>query len=285
MIKKLNILIFSTFILIGVFFTFSINQSADTYWHLAVGRQTWQEQKIPSFDEFIYGPENKNFISVEWLADLVYFAFISNLGLNGLTALRLILAITTLYFLYLTLKLLTTNSKIQSCALLTAAYIMATRSNDRPEAFSYLLLAFINYLCLSFFLKKKLPAASYLLPITFLAWPNVHPYALIGLAVFGFFAALVFTQVTLFKEKFSGASTFIILSALSLIASLVQYKKLFIPLQASQLSALKLTEFTTLKERILTTGGFQVLNQIPIEIYLYLLILLIYAVLILTLLF
>ncbi|KKR50692.1 MAG: hypothetical protein UT84_C0008G0006 [Candidatus Curtissbacteria bacterium GW2011_GWA1_40_16] len=285
MIKKLDILIIATFTLIGVFFIFSINQSADTYWHLAIGRQTWQEQKIPSYDKFIYGPENKGFISVEWLADLIYFAFVSALGLKGLVVLRLILAITTLCFLYQTLKLTTSSSKVISATLLVAAYIMATRANDRPEAFSFLLLAFTNYICLNFFLKKKLPAASYLLPVIFLAWPNVHPYALIGLAVFGFTAAFVFTSITFFKEKFSGSPTFVFLLILSLIASLSQYKKLFISLQASQLSALKLTEFTTLKGRILTTDGYQILNQIPIEIYLYFAILIIYVSLVIITLF
>jgi hypothetical protein len=278
-IKKLDILILSTFILIGVFSIFSINQSGDTYWHLAVGRQTWQEKKIPSYDKFIYGSENKDFISVEWLADLAYFAFVSGLSLNGLIALRLILAIATIYFLYMTLKLFVSNSKIISAALLLAAYIMATRANDRPESFSYLLLAFTNYLCLNFFLKKKLPTVSYLLPLIFLAWPNIHPFTLIGLAVFGFFAILVTPSTITSKKNFPGSINFIFLFILSLALSLAQYQKLFISLKASQLSSLNLTEFTTLKGRILFTHGYQIPNQIPIEIYLYLAILLVYIAL------
>ena len=109
MAVKLNYLLIGVFLLLAIFFTTTIKTSADTYWHLAVGRQIVELGKIPTVDTFIYGPVDKTFKSVEWLFDIVLYSFENFLGMFGLTVLRVLVGIASIYFFYLTISLITKN--------------------------------------------------------------------------------------------------------------------------------------------------------------------------------
>lgn len=276
---KPNYLLIGIFLLLAVFFATTIKTSADTYWHLAVGRQIVTERAIPTTDKFIYGPIDKTFNSVEWLFDIVLYSVENLLGMSGVTILRVLVGITSIYFFYLTISLIsssretssliTKNNIVNSFLVALTGYMLAFRLYDRPEIASFLFLAILNYSCLYYFFKKKLSFSSYLLPIIFLAWPNSHPFGIIGLAVFSFFIFIFLFETAVQKTKYQNLNQILAIYFISAALALVQFKKLFIFLELGSLNEHNLTEFYSLPQRLWLTRGFDIINQTSYDIYIY----------------
>ncbi len=266
---KLNYLLIGIFLLLAVFFATTIKTSADTYWHLAVGRQIVSERAIPTTDKFIYGPIDKTFNSVEWLFDIVLYSFENMFGMSGVTILRVLVGTLSIYFFCLTISLITKNNIVKSFLVTLTGYMLAFRLYDRPEIASFLFLTILNYSCLYYFFKKKLSFSSYLLPIIFLAWPNSHPFGIIGLAIFSFFIFIFLFEKFALKTKFQNLNQILAVYFLSSIFALIQFKKLFIFLELGSLNEHNLTEFYSLPQRLWLTRGFDIINQTSYDIYIY----------------
>lgn len=279
MIKKLNLGLIAIFVLLGVFFATSVHTSADTYSLFITGRQTWQEKQIPTTASFVYGPENKTLFTTEWLSALIYYLVVSNSGFTGLIALRVILALLTIYFVYLAAKIFTANNLLLLTIVTFTGYILSARTNDRPESFSYLFVAIVNYSYLSYIFENKFSKLLYSLPVVSLVWPSIHPFSIVGVGLVGFYTLFNIFEKAFQKKNYTKFNRLILTSALSIIFGLIQYDKLFAFLKASKLAGAQLTEFGSLKDRIFQTHGYNLLNQIPYEIYFYLIFSLIFLTL------
>ena len=287
MAAKLNYLLIAIFLLLAVFFAATIKTSADTYWHLAVGRQIVELKKIPTVDTFIYGPIDKTFNSVEWLFDIVLYSFENLFGMSGVTVLRVLVGTASLYFFYLTISLISSsretssliskNNIVKSFLVALTGYMLAYRLYDRPEIASFLFLAIVNYSCFYYYFKKKLSIVYYLLPIIFLAWPNTHPFAIIGLAVFTFFIFIFLLEKFLSKANYSDFNRILAVYLISLGLALMQFKKLFIFIELGSLNEHNLTEFYSLPQRIWLSRGYDIINQTSYDIYIYLIAVIIFA--------
>ncbi len=269
MAAKLNFLIIGVFAILAIFFAISIKTSADTYWHLAVGRQILETKSIPHTDTFIYGPIDKTFNSVEWLFDIFLYSFENLFGMLGVTLLRVLIGITSIYLFYLTISLITKNNILKGFLAALTGYMLAYRLYDRPEITSFLLLSIVNYTCIYYFLKKKLPVTIYLLPFVFLIWPNTHPFGIIGLAVFSFFFFLFLFEKFVKRIEYKNLNQIVLLYAASIILSFVQFKKLFVFLELGGLNSHNLTEFYSLPQRFWLTKGYDIFNQTSYDIYIY----------------
>ena len=263
-----NLLVIFAFILIAVFFVRVVSPTTDTYFHLSIGRLTAQTRQIPNTDPFVYGAQDNHFTSTEWLSGLIFFEAVKVFGLNGLILLRLTLSLATLFFLYQTLSLITKSQLPKIAAVLTFAYMAAPRLFDRPESFSYLFLAITNYSCFYFYLKKKLPFNFYLLPLIFLVWPNMHALSPLGLAIFSLFLAIFSFEHFKFGKKNPSSSIFTLIYVLSASACLLQSERFFYFLNYS--GEFKISEFMSLPEKIMLSGGRDFLNQISLSVYIYL---------------
>ena len=274
---KLNLLTLVTFILLGLFFARTIPLTRDTYFHLSIGRQVWQTKSIPTQDEFVYAPKDKDkhFTSTEWLSGLIFYTFVKLVGIDGLIILRIAIGLVTLYILFQTLKLITTNNLAILLGISTLGYSIAIRFLNRPEMFSFALVALVNYCCLYYYLKKKLPVIGYLLPVTFLAWPNIHGLAPLGLAILFFVLILESLDSLLSHKKSSNLILLFVVTLLSLIFSLVQYRRFFYFLAFRKVPII-ISEMSSLGERLFWTRGFDFLNQISIEVYLFMVIFILY---------
>ena len=277
--KKINWLTLLTFVLLGIYIA-RVNSpasSTDTWWHMSIGRQVAQEKKIPSEDKFVYGSADTHYTSTEWLAGLIFYGFVKYLGLNGLLILRVLLGLLSLYLLYRTLMIITPNTLITNTSITLVGYILALRLNDRPEMFSFLFLALVNYVCFYYYLKNKLPATGYLLPVTFLVWPNLHGFSPIGLALLTSWTALfLFDRPS--SQKKPSLKTFILLWLLSIIASVAQLPRFLSFITVKKFTQANISEWITLKQRVLLTKGFDFFGQLSLEIYIYLAILIIYLI-------
>ncbi len=270
MTKRLNLSLIAIFALVAIFFATSVHTSADTFFFMSTGREVWQQKSIPKTDKFQYGPQNKTLFSVEWASGVIYYLFVTNFGLNSLIFIRIVLALATVYFVYITCKLFTKNNLLLYALILFTAYILSARTNDRPESFSYLFVAFVNYLYLSYFTQRKLNPAFFLLPLIFLGWPNFHPFSIVGVGLVAFYCLLVLTEKIKNKSDLPYLNRFFAISILAISLSLIQFQRLFAFLKAGTFAGANLVEFGSLKDRILQTHGFQLLNQVPFDVYFYL---------------
>lgn len=263
MLNKLNIPVVITFIVITLFFARTINSASDTYWHMAIGRQMWETHQIPKEDKFVYSAQDTHFTSTEWLYGLILFIFYKSFGYTGIVVLRLLLIISICILLYKTFTLLTDNLLIKISLLLTVSYSLAYRFVDRPENFSYLFVALITYLIFYYKKNRKHSKLLYFAPPVFLAWPNIHPFTLVGLYLM---------VIYLILERNSNLKKFTKFFAILLICilfSLIQYKKVAYVLGASSVSSINNGEFMNIWGRIMLSEGYQTLNQISLHIYLY----------------
>ena len=268
MLQKINFLGIFVFLLLALFIALAVSpERHDTYWHLAVGRQVWQEKAIPTNDKFTYGSPDTRYTSTEWLAGLIFFVFVKYLGPSGLTLLRLVIALTTLYFLYKTLKLAQDNDIGALFSTCTVGFVLSLRLNDRPEIFSFLFIALINYACFYYFLKRKISRLAYLLPPIFLLWPNIHAFTPIATAITVFWVALFLINRKVYEKR--GFKIILAIIFLSNILAVIQIKRFFYPLVAYQKIIPNILEWSSAAERLIATKGFDFLNQIPIEFYFY----------------
>lgn len=191
-LKQVSILTVATFFILGLYFARSHTApgSTDSYWHLSLGRQIWEQKSIPNRDQFIYGSLKNEFYlnrSTEWLSSLLMYIPVKFFGLKFVYLERIFFGIGIIFLVFLTLKVFTDNNLLIITALVFLGYAMPSRlALDRVENFSLLFLAFINYVCFHQYFKKRLSKLAYLLPLIFLAWPNMHPFVVVGYAMLFF---------------------------------------------------------------------------------------------------
>lgn len=265
-ISKNSLIPIFAFVLLGFYFlrTHPLTTN-DTYFHLAVGREVTQTHKIPTQDNFVFGSVNTNYISAEWMAGLIFYLLTESFGIQSLFILRIASGLLTIFFLYKTLRLFSSNYWFITTAMLAVGYLLPFRLSTRPEIFSLFFLSLINYVCLSFYFRKKLAWATYSLPLVFLLWPNLHGISPIGFALFTLFTLILFRK---YKDK-----KLLVIYLVSLLLYVPQYYLILSFLHAGSFSQY-ITEFTSLWGRLFPSEEFKrFYSFITFEIYIYLFIL------------
>src|SRR3989344_8670347 len=261
---KSNLLTILTFLIVGVFFVKAVHSDTDMYWHLSLGRLVWETHKIPTIDPFVYGSDSANFVSVEWLAGLIYYVLVKSFGMDVVVVvLRVLVGVITIFTLYLTTNLLTKNTLLGLNLVLVVSYILSFRLYDRPEIFSFLFISVINYLGCYFYSKGKVHILSVLLPLIFLAWPNIHGFAIVGIGMLMFYCVIF-----LVKADFKPSRQLYILFAVSALLSVLQLPKFFYFVWHITTPP-PVGEFLTIPARLFSSKGIDFLNQISWHIYLY----------------
>lgn len=268
MTSKLNMPLILTFILIAIFFAAAVSTSSDTYWHMAVGREVAQTKHIPTQDNFVYGSNPTNYPSTEWLAGLIFYWVSQTFGIYGMPILRTTLGLIVIILFYKTLALITKNVWLICTSCLVVGYVLGYRLFDRPESFSFVFMALINFFFLQYFLKNKISNYIFLLPVIFLAWINIHAYFVLSIPFL--FLFLIIAAVRKDKKSMVSILAVTILVFLSLFTG---YKTILdFASSSSKVYAVHIGEFDTLWQRLMITEGFDLFHQISLDIYIYFLI-------------
>ena len=260
------VLLLVSFFTLALFLVRAISPASDTYWDLAIGRIVVNTGQIPKLDTFVYSAQDKNFTSVEWLAGAILYMFTNIFGMDGVIILRVIIGLLIAYLLYKTLSLVSKNTILKLSLVFIAIFVIAIRFFDRPENFSYLIVAFINYIFLHSYVKNKVHNLVVFLPIIFLAWPNIHGFAPFGVILLCFYNFIFLLQAN-FKPSKSLYFCFAV-CAISILLSVLQYERFFNFLVYIKDPALP-AEYMSLKERLMLSGGVDFLGQISWYIYIY----------------
>ena len=152
---------------------------ADMWWHIAAGRELVQTGTLWMVDDWSFTAHGKDWLNHEWLADLLYYAWVSAWGVESLVYWKWLVLVATFGALLLAL---TRASGSAMAALICTGFALATAApflDVRPHLYS--LLGFS--LLLLFRLQR--PASIWLLALVFLFWVNLHGGVFFGLMALG----------------------------------------------------------------------------------------------------
>ncbi len=283
-LKQISLLTLFTFILLCIYFVRSHTApgSTDSYWHLSLGRQIWQQKSVPSNDGFVYGSSRNEFYlnrSTEWLSSFLMYVPVHILGLKTIYLERIFFGLGIIFFIYLTIKIFIENNLLTNTALIFLGYVITARlSLDRVENFSLLSLTLINYICFYQCSKKRLSKLAWLLPLVFLAWPNMHPFVVVGYVILSFWTAWAAFSGLKYKVFDKSLKLFLSIALISLLVATLQFSKTFYFSQVNLVGNFDVGEMDSITQRL---GKIKMdyINQIPFEIYGYVIVLLILFVL------
>lgn len=179
--KYLRIICVIFFLIIGIlFFARKINLvTADLGRHIRNGEIFITENKVLSHNYYSYTQPNLEVVNHHWLSGVIYYFIWRGSGFVGLSLMQLGLIGLTLYLVFKQAEK-KSNWLISLLLSYLALPIMATRTEIRPEFFSYLFLV-IFYKIFDKYKEKVVPHKICLLLIFLqIIWVNSHIYWILG---------------------------------------------------------------------------------------------------------
>jgi hypothetical protein len=158
---------------------------ADFWWHLRTGQYIIENRIIPHTDPFSFTGNNREWVTHEWLSEIILYS-LYRIGGLGLLALVFAGIITSAFGL----AYIRSNSKpyIAGFVMLLGAIASAPIWGVRPQMFSLLLFSIYLVLLEKYFQTKH---TKYLiaLPFLMLLWVNLHAGYALGLVLIAVFIA------------------------------------------------------------------------------------------------
>ncbi|MEN4011693.1 MAG: hypothetical protein ROW48_06635 [Bellilinea sp.] len=164
-----------------------INQDGDTGRHIAVGRVMLAEMRIPRADIFSHTLSGEPLTPHEWLAQVIFAAADSALGLAGVV---LVSAVALAAAFALTYRQACQRSGMALLSLAITLLGVAAASLHflaRPHIFTLLFATL--WLGLMEWLRKANPAPLWLSGLVMLAWANTHGAFLAGFVIWAAYIA------------------------------------------------------------------------------------------------
>jgi len=206
--------------------------------HLKVGEIIWQTKEVPKTNLFSFTEPNFSFINHHWLSEVIFYGVFSLGGFTGLILLKIFVVLSSFLLLFFLVNNLLTTSQVMPTfevrlwitdfasrlstgfwpiviSFLLSIFIFISRTEVRPEIFSFVILAFFLF---TLFKAKHEQKYKYIwfLPIAQLLWVNLHIYFFIGP-----FLILAFLVDRLANKDYANVKKTIIILFLAFVATLV----------------------------------------------------------------
>ncbi len=182
-----DVLYFAIFFLVTAIGQGMLNADGDLPRHLLAGQVIWESKSIPTTEPFIYPYAGRQYISHEWLSDVIFYLVNRSLGLTGIVLLAAILlaAAFTILYSYLSRRL---NTRIPVILLVLWGTLAAIPNwITRPHLFSMLLLSI--WLIMSDRLARGETNRLWQFPALMILWVNLHGEFIAGILVLIAYAA------------------------------------------------------------------------------------------------
>jgi hypothetical protein len=175
--------IFLLWMLVGalLFLSFGYTEmhGSDLWWNVAAGREILQSGSVWLVDSWSYTSAGNDWTNHEWLADILYYLWVSAFGLESLVFWKWLVVVLA----YLTLQVSLSRKGVQPaaafiCAVVAVA-VAAPFIDIRPHLYSLLGFSALLYLLLN-----RTPSTWKLL-ILFVLWVNLHGGFIFGLMALG----------------------------------------------------------------------------------------------------
>ncbi len=165
--------------LVYLSFGFTEMMGSDLWWHLAAGREMWEQGTVRLLDSWSYKEAGTPWRNHEWLADLVFHGWVQIFGVEALVYWKWLLLILTYGLLQRVLLRICSCPGAALLAAIAAVAVAAPFLDIRPQLYSLLGAAVL--LNLALWRKPRL----WELLLLFLVWVNLHGGFLFGLMALG----------------------------------------------------------------------------------------------------
>ncbi|MBK7456697.1 MAG: hypothetical protein IPJ46_24145 [Anaerolineales bacterium] len=185
------------------------NLDGDLGRHITIGKYIITNKIIPTHDLFSYTMKGEELVPHEWLAQVLFSAAHSAMGLNGVVFLTSIVIALTFTLTY---REMVYRSAFRLTALFTSLWAAMSSSLHilaRPHIFTMLFLAVWAYQ-LEHVMEKKF-FRIWIFPLLMLIWANTHGAFIAGFVVLGaYIAEWLWDLIHGRADKGTGKSLFII---------------------------------------------------------------------------
>lgn len=165
-----------------VFFLASRPVSDGDFWfHLKTGEYILQTHSVPRTDIFSFTAFGRAWVTHEWLAEVIFYAVYSRLGLNGLI---FIFALLTAFAFWIAFKRCQAHPMVAGFAVFVGALTVLPTIGVRPRVFTLLLTSVYLGLLARHARRGEGREIWWLVPLMLL-WVNLHGGFLIGLVLIG----------------------------------------------------------------------------------------------------
>lgn len=159
--------------------------NADIGRHIKNGEIFFKEKRIVSTNYYSYTEEDRGVVNHHWGAGAIFYLLWKIVGFPGLSiAFSLGMLITFVFFFWGGVR--SSSFPATYIFAVLAAPIIATRTEIRPEVFSYLFLGMF-FILLEFYRSRKLPFSVLITALVFIQiiWVNTHIFFAMGIFLVG----------------------------------------------------------------------------------------------------
>ncbi|MEW6182316.1 MAG: hypothetical protein AB1500_03955 [Bacillota bacterium] len=150
----------------------------DTWWHLAAGKYMVSHHAVPHQDVFSWTVSGQEWITHEWLAEVLFYLGYLAGGFWGVLSIILIVAGLALTFYFRLISMPKDSYLIAALTLLAVGLMLTPFLQIRPQIFSYFFFIIFLYVLYLFVNKKK--DYLFVLPLISVLWANIHGSFLVG---------------------------------------------------------------------------------------------------------
>jgi hypothetical protein len=177
------------FVLLASICTMSVETITDPdfWWHLRTGQLIFETRAIPHADVFSFTAQGGEWVTHEWLTELVMYVIYNLAGFTGLAVLFSLITTTTLWLAYRRASRRGAHQLVACAATLLATFATMPIWGVRPQIISFLLTSIFIY-ALDDYARRARPhshgsRAPWLLIPLMLVWVNMHGGFALGLAL------------------------------------------------------------------------------------------------------
>ena len=160
-----------------------VSVDPDLWWHLKAGEQIVNTKSIPHIDDFSFTKQGGEWVTHEWLSEVLLYELFRFFGLTGLVVIFSLLVVVVLVNVY---RRCNGKPYIGSIAVLLAAASSSPLLGIRPQMLTWL-LASVYLTLLDNFQESHNRTMLWWLPALMLLWVNLHAGFALGLALIGFY--------------------------------------------------------------------------------------------------
>ena len=170
------------FVLVAVLSVHSINSiNQDIGRHLKSGEIIWQTKSVYKTNLFSFTEPTHPFINHHWLSEVVFYLLNGIIGLKGLIIFKAAAIVAAFFLIFKSLPRAALGWPFLAAGI-PAILVFSSRTDIRPEVFSYLFLSFFLF---AIFRAKHSNEHKWLyaLPVIQIFWTNMHIYFALGPAL------------------------------------------------------------------------------------------------------
>ncbi|MDX6270674.1 MAG: hypothetical protein QOD28_1897 [Acidobacteriota bacterium] len=189
------------FVFLAAIFTLTAGQITDPdfWWHLRTGQLIFETRVIPHADIFSFTAQGREWVTHEWLAEVLIYVVYKWTGWGGLVVSFSLVMTAALWIAYRGAARFAPHPYVAGAAVLTGALATAPMWGVRPQMISFLFTS-VYVVALGNYARGGRAKSLWRLVPLMLVWVNMHGGYALGLALIGLTGAGVVLD-ELLEEK------------------------------------------------------------------------------------